>query len=134
RFRGTLLPLKASGHTYNKEVDVQAVAWTNLELRLDERVTGESDVRALGIQVGDTVAVDSSPEFTGNGFINARHLDDKAGAAAMLAAARAVKEDGVRLPLDCHLLFTISEEVGVGASHVLHGDVAELVSVDNGTI
>ena len=36
--------------------------------------------------------------------------------------------------MDCHLLFTISEEVGVGASHVLHGDVAELVSIDNGTI
>jgi hypothetical protein len=28
----------------------------------------------------------------------------------------------------------ISEEVGVGASHILHGDVAEMVSVDNGTI
>jgi putative aminopeptidase FrvX len=32
------------------------------------------------------------------------------------------------------LLFTISEEVGVGASHILHGDVAEMVSIDNGTI
>src|SRR3546814_11642046 len=36
--------------------------------------------------------------------------------------------------MDCHLLFTIAEEVGVGASTVLHGDVAELVSIDNGTI
>lgn len=134
RFRGTLLPLKASGHTFNQEVDVQSVAWTNLELRLDERVASEADVRALGIQVGDTVAVDAAPEFTANGFINARHLDDKAGAAAMLAAAKALTEGGVRLPIDCHLLFTISEEVGVGASHVLHGDVAELVSVDNGTV
>jgi putative aminopeptidase FrvX len=32
------------------------------------------------------------------------------------------------------LLFTISEEVGSGASAVLHGDVAEMVSVDNGTV
>jgi hypothetical protein len=30
----------------------------------------------------------------------------------------------VALPVDCHLLFTISEEVGSGASAVLHGDVA----------
>ena len=36
--------------------------------------------------------------------------------------------------MDCHLLFTISEETGAGASHILHGDVAELVAVDNGTI
>ena len=36
--------------------------------------------------------------------------------------------------MDCHLLFTISEETGAGASHILHGDVAELLAVDNGTI
>jgi putative aminopeptidase FrvX len=30
-------------------------------------------------------------------------------------------------------LFTISEEVGSGASAVLHGDVAEMVAIDNAT-
>lgn len=133
-YRGTLLPRKASGHTYNEEIDTQPIAWTNLELRLDERVAAEADARALGINVGDTVAIDTGTEFLENGFVNSRHLDDKAGAAAMLAAARAITEGHIELPIDCHLLFTISEEVGVGASHVLHGDVAELVSVDNGTV
>lgn len=134
RFRGTLLPHKASGHVYNEEIDDQPADWVNLELRLDEKVGSEADTRALGVQIGDTIAIDSGPEFTENGFINARHLDDKAGVAAVLTAAKAVKEANARLAMDCHLLFTISEEVGVGASHVLHGDVAELVSIDNGTI
>ena len=134
RFRGTLLPLKASGHVYHDEVDLQTASWTNLELRLDEKTDDAEATRALGINVGDTIAVDPSFDMTDNGFINARHLDDKAGVAAVLAAAKAVKEHDVRLAMDCHLLFTISEEVGVGASHVLHGDVAELVSIDNGTI
>ena len=134
RYRGTILPLKASGHVFNDEIDSQPIAWTNLELRLDERVHSEADARALGIQVGDTVAIDPAPEITERGFICSRHLDDKAGVAAVLAAARAIARAGVTLPIDCHLLFTISEEVGVGASHVLHGDVDELVSIDNGTI
>jgi peptidase M42 family hydrolase len=134
RYRGTLLPLKASGHVYNEEVDSQPISWTNLELRVDERVDTEADARALGIQVGDILSIDTNTAIADNGFINSRHLDDKAGVAAVLAAARAVTEGGAALPMDCHLLFTISEEVGVGASHVLHGDVAELVSVDNGTI
>jgi hypothetical protein len=57
-----------------------------------------------------------------------------AGVAALLAAAEAVVRRGSTPPLDVLLLFTISEEVGVGASHVLHGgDVAEMISVDNGT-
>lgn len=132
--RGTLLPAKASGHTYNEEVDDQPSAWTNLEIRVDARCHSQADVAALGIRIGDTCAVDSQPEFLANGFVNARHLDDKAGVATLLAVAKAVRDRQVRLPVDCHLLFTISEEVGVGASHVLHGDVAELISVDNGTI
>jgi peptidase M42 family hydrolase len=134
RFRGTLLPLKASGHVYNEEVDIQATGWENIELRLDEKVAGEADTRALGIQIGDTIAVDPAPSFADNGFINSRHLDDKAGVAAVLAAAKAIRDHKIKLAVDCHLLFTISEEVGVGASHVLHGDVAELISIDNGTI
>ena len=134
RIRGTFLPLKASGHVFHDEVDTQPISWTNLEFRLDERVKDAADVAAAGIEIGDTIAVDPQPEFNDNGFINSRHLDDKAGVAAVLAAAKSIRDAGITLLLDCHLLFTISEEVGVGASHVLHGDVAELVSIDNGTI
>lgn len=134
QFRGTLLPLKASGHTYNDEIDTQPINWTNLELRLDEKIANEQEARTAGINVGDIIAIDPSPEFTENGFICSRHLDDKAGVAAVLTAAKAIVDRRTMLPIDCHLLFTISEEVGVGASHVLHGDVAELVSIDNGTL
>ncbi len=134
RFRGSIVPLKASGHAYNEEVDSQPVAWSQVELRLDERCTGVDDLVRLGLNIGDTVSIDSQPEFADNGFVNARHLDDKAGVATLLAVASAVRRSEVLPPVDCHLLFTISEEIGVGASHVLHGDVAELVSIDNGTI
>jgi peptidase M42 family hydrolase len=133
-YRGTILPLKASGHVYSDEVDAQEANWTNLEVRIDAPTESEKETHALGIQIGDTIAIDPQPEFGPHGFINARHLDDKAGAAAVLAAAKAIREEKITLPIDCHLLFTLSEEVGVGASAVLHGDVAELVSVDNGTI
>jgi peptidase M42 family hydrolase len=131
--RGTILPLKASGHTFGPEVDEQPVNWAQVELRVDEVVHDRDGLRKLGIDVGDFVSVDPQPEVTPTGFINSRHLDNKAGVAAMLAALEAVLKAGVELPVDCHLLFTISEEVGSGASGVLHGDVAELVSVDNGT-
>ncbi len=134
QFRGTILPLKASGHVYHEEIDSQPSAWANLEVRIDAPTESRNDTRALGIEIGDIIAVDAQPEFGPNGFVNSRHLDDKAGVATVLAAAKAVCEEKLTLPIDCHLLFTLSEEVGVGASAVLHGDVAELISVDNGTI
>jgi peptidase M42 family hydrolase len=131
--RGTILPLKASGHVYNEEIDEQPVSWDNVELRLDEPVYDLAALQALGVQLGDFVAVDPQPEVIGNGYIVSRHLDDKAGVALLLEVAQQVVESGVELPVDCVLLFTISEELGSGASAVLHGDVAELVAIDNGT-
>ena len=131
--RGTILPLKASGHTFNKEIDTQPVEWRNLEIRVDEKTTDRQGLVDIGLDVGDFVAVDPQPEITDSGFVVSRHLDNKAGVAAMLAAAKAVVESGRRLPVECHLIFTIAEEVGVGASGTLHGDIAEMISVDNGT-
>lgn len=131
---GTILPLKASGHTYNTEVDSQESSWDNLEIRLDVNANTLEQLWELGVRVGDFVSVNSSPEFVEGGFVNARHLDDKAGVVTILAAAKALRDAGEQPELDCHLLFTISEEVGVGASHILHGDVAEMVSIDNGTL
>tara|TARA_R100000027_G_scaffold61554_5_gene52997 strand:- start:1065 stop:2270 length:1206 start_codon:yes stop_codon:yes gene_type:complete len=131
--RGTILPLKASGHIFNTEVDTQPCAWDNVEIRVDAPIEGLEDLRRLGINIGDFVGVDAIAEFMPNGYINARHLDDKAGVAALLAAVRYLKTNEIELPVDFHVLFTISEEVGSGASAVLHGDVAEMVSIDNGT-
>jgi peptidase M42 family hydrolase len=132
-YRGTLLPLKASGHTYADEVDKQPSNWDNLEMRIDERCHSLDDLLGLGIHIGDFIAVDAQTDIMENGFIVSRHLDDKAGVAVLLGAIKAVIDEGIELPVDCHPLFTISEEVGSGASAILHGDVAEMLTLDNGT-
>jgi peptidase M42 family hydrolase len=131
--RGTILPLKASGHLFNLEIDTQPVDWQNVEIRVDAKCSSEADLRRLNVDVGDFVGVDPSPEVAEAGFINSRHIDDKAGVACLLAAAKAISKAKLTLPVDCYLLFTLSEEVGSGASAVLHGHVAEMVAIDNAT-
>lgn len=132
-WRGSILPLKASGHTFNEEIDTQPVGWDHVELRPDVFSESRADLERLGFNVGDFIALDPGYELTDTGFINSRYLDNKAGAAVMFAAMKAIKDSGLELPIDCHMLFTISEEVGSGASAVLHGDVSEMVTIDNGT-
>lgn len=134
RYRGTILPLKASGHTYGDAVDKLPIKWSNVEVRIDEPSESRADLERLGINVGDYVAVDPQPEIDSAGYINARHLDDKAGVAVVLAVAKALRDCDATLPLTTHLLFTVSEEVGSGASHVLHQDVAEMVTIDTATL
>lgn len=132
-YRGTILPLKASGHTFNEEVDTQPVNWQQIELRIDAVTHGKADTLKLGVDVGDIVAIDPQPEFTETGFIVSRHLDDKAGVATLLAALETMVREERTPTVDTWWLFTIAEEVGLGASSVLVPDVAAMVTVDNGT-
>jgi peptidase M42 family hydrolase len=130
--RGTILPLKASGHTFGEEVDTQPVGWPHVELRIDGDALDRASAEELGVNIGDTVAIDPGSEMLDNGYIVSRHLDDKAGCAAMLAAMRAMAQSSTQTPVDVHFIFTISEEVGSGASSVLLDHVVSMVSIDNG--
>lgn len=132
--RGTILPLKASGHTFNEECETQPAGWRHLELRIDAVTTSAAETQALGVEIGDIAAIDPAPEFCRQtGFINSRHLDDKAGVAIMLAAIEAFERLSARAPVDIHWLFTVAEEVGVGAASVILPEIASLLAVDNGT-
>lgn len=133
-YTGTVLPLMASGHRYNDAVDSQPGDWEHVELRIDEPAENIEDLRRLGVQVGDFVALVATPEVTESGYIVSRHLDGKAGVAAALAVAKAITENGIVLPHKTNIMVTISEEVGHGASHGLVESVAELVSLDNAVV
>jgi peptidase M42 family hydrolase len=129
-YTGTILPSKASGHAFGDEIDEQPVSWEQVEVRVDEPAHDPQALADLGIQIGDHVAHMAFPVISRSGYLNSRHLDDKAGVAAALAAFKAVIESEVSLTVGAHLLITIAEEVGHGASSGLYHDVAELLSID----
>ncbi len=128
--RGSVLPLMASGHAFNTAIDQMPVSWEHIELRLDAYCATRADCQTLGVDIGDFVAFDPLPEFTESGHISARHLDDKAGVAALLASLKAIVDSGAQPLIDCHPLFTITEETGSGAAAALPWDVSEFVGID----
>jgi peptidase M42 family hydrolase len=132
-YRGTILPLRASGHTYGEDVDALPIGWPFVELRVDALSSAKVDLERLGIEIGDTVSIDPQPEFLDNGFIVSRHLDNKAGVAVKLAALKALKKTDQVPLVDLFFLFTIAEEVGHGAASILVPDIASMVAIDNGT-
>lgn len=133
-YTGTILPLKSSGHTYGDEIDTQGVGWHQVEVRVDAPVADVAGLLSLGIRVGDFVAIDAAPQITPLGYIKSRHLDDKAGLAACIAAFKALVESGITPPVTARLLVTIGEEVGHGATHGFDAGTAEIVAVDNGVV
>lgn len=133
-YTGTVLPLKSSGHTFGDEIDTQGVGWPYVEVRIDAPVHSRADVTALGVQIGDFVALDAGPQITAMGYVKSRHLDDKGGLAACLTALKAVVDARVVLPVTARLLVTIGEEVGHGATHGFDSGTAEIVAIDNGVV
>jgi peptidase M42 family hydrolase len=132
-FRGQVLPLLASGHAFNERIDTLPVAWASVEVRLNEVCGNKQDLEQLGIGNGDFVAFDPDPEVSDSGYITARHLDNKAGAAALLTALKCLSE-GEPPAIDLSVMFTITEEVGTGASSSLGDDVVEFVGIDIGPV
>jgi putative aminopeptidase FrvX len=129
-----VLPVLASGHAFNEQIDRLPVSWEQVEVRLNEPSDDAQDLEALGIRSGDFVAFDADPELEDNGFITARHLDNKAGAAALLAALESIHRRSEPPVLDLLAIFTVTEEVGTGASASLSSDVVEIVSIDIGPV
>jgi putative aminopeptidase FrvX len=127
--RGSILFEMASGHVFGSKVNETKREDDNMEVRLDARTTSLEETEALGIRVGDFIAIDPRVEVT-NGFIRSRHLDDKACVACLLTAVNALHEAGVKPSQTTHLLFSNYEEVGHGAAAGIPPEVTELLCVD----
>ena len=128
--RGTVVPVKASTHIYGLEAGDVARNADTMDLRLDELVFSASDVRDVGIEVGDSVFIDPRTEVGEAGFIRSRHLDDKAGIAAIYGAFHALNAAGLTPPQTVTVLIANYEEVGHGGASGLPADLRELVTVD----
>ena len=104
-----------------------------MEILLDENVSTEKDVKVLGIQVGDIIAMDPRTVVTPSGYIKSRFLDDKLSAAILLGIAKEVAEKTITLNRKVSLLFTVYEEVGHGGSSI-PADTEEMICVDMGCV
>jgi len=133
-YRGQVLPLLASGHAFDEKVDQLPVSWSHVEVRVNARCDDREALIDLGFQTGDFVAFDADPELSEDGYISARHLDNKAGASALLAALKRIRACKTPPATDFVAIFTITEEVGTGAGSSLSSDVAEFVSIDIGPV
>ncbi|MCB9453533.1 MAG: M42 family metallopeptidase [Anaerolineaceae bacterium] len=132
-YRGTVVPVNPSFHV-NREIPKMERKAETMEVRLDARTTSADETRKLGIGVGDFIFLDPRVELGEAGFIRSRHLDDKAGVAAIYAALWALKDAGLRPAQDTTILIANYEEVGHGGSNGFPPGMAELLTIDMGAL
>ncbi len=127
--RGSILFEMASGHVHGTKVNETRREDDNMEVRLDILTTSQEETEALGIRVGDFIAIDPRVEIT-NGFVRSRHLDDKACVACLVAAVKALHDAGLKPAQTVYFHISNYEEVGHGAAAGIPAEATELLSVD----
>ncbi len=130
---GTLQLCNASVHV-NGDYGTTSRSFDTTEVLLDEDVTDEEDVRALGIEVGDIVAFDPRCRITKSGYIKSRFLDDKLSVGILLALAEYIADRGRTPSRRVCLHITTYEEVGHGGSASLPSGITDAVSIDMGCV
>lgn len=131
-YTGTILTNQPSLHTYDDARTLERKE-KNMEIRLDEAVHNEEDVKKLEISAGDYVSFDPMFVYTESGFVKSRHLDDKASAAVLMGLLKNIHESGKLPEKTLKLIISNYEEVGFGASW-LPEDIVEFIAVDMGTV
>lgn len=129
---GTVVNTRQSTHVWGSALgDLKRDADT-MEVRLDAVTGSAAQTRALGVEVGDFVSLDSGARLTPAGYIKGRHLDNKAAVAIFLGVT------GVLLsrPPRCttHFYISVYEEVGHGAASGIPYSTTELIAVDMAAI
>ncbi|MUG69631.1 M20/M25/M40 family metallo-hydrolase [Paenibacillus validus] len=131
-YTGTIMTNKPSVHVFADARELKREEAV-MEVRLDEPVASEQDVKALGIGTGDFISFDPRAQFLQNGYIKSRHLDDKAGVAALFGLLEWLKRENVQPACTLQLLISTYEEVGHGAAWI-PSDITELLAVDMGAM
>ncbi|MHA6251866.1 M42 family metallopeptidase [Oceanobacillus sp. CAU 1775] len=132
-FTGTILMHQTSVHVYKNAGEAKRNQ-QNMEVRIDAKVENAEEVRQLGIEVGDFVSFDPRVEFTDNGFIKSRHLDDKASVAILMQLIKRLKEENITLPYTTHFLISNNEEIGYGGNSNIPAETVEYLAVDMGAM
>ena len=128
-YTGAIQRKNASVHVTEDELNKEVANFDNNSfVVIDEDVKNAADVRKLGIEVGDYVALE--PRFTvSNGYIKSHFVDDKALVAVLMELLSDIKEGRIALKRKLYIYISFYEEIGHGGS-MIPADIKDFLAVD----
>ena len=132
-YTGTFQMHNASVHV-NSDYSSAKRSYDAMEVVIDEEVSSEDEVRALGIQPGDIVCFDPRTVVTPSGYIKSRFLDDKLSVGILMALAKRMADGKLSPTRRVRLHITVFEEVGHGGSSSVPVGITDAISVDMGCV
>ncbi|BCN31228.1 M42 family metallopeptidase [Anaeromicropila herbilytica] len=132
KYTGLMTCISHSVHVFDDARTLQRDE-NSMVIMLDKNVTSEDEVIALGIEAGDIVSINPRFEYTEDGYIKSRFIDDKAAVASVFTALKYMKDNGIKPKYRTLLAFPFYEEIGHGGAYI-PSEVEEYVAIDIGLI
>ena len=130
-YNGTFLSNSPAIHVYSDSKSKDRNKDT-MHVRIDEVVHNKAEVKALGIDNGDYIALDPKTVITESGYIKSRFLDDKLSVAIIFEMFKNLKAENLKPKHTLKLVITTYEEEGFGLSYLPKMD--EMLAVDMGCV
>ena len=125
----TFLPENPAVHV-NSKLKEMVPDFENCSLRVDLSLESGQKLSDF-ISVGDFVSLESGFRYV-DGYVNSRHLDDKASAGIFLHISDIIKKNEDKLKNRVSFFFNVTEETGQGIAATPQGD--DLIVVDMGVV
>jgi endoglucanase len=91
----------------------RASVWSLEDTFLDVGASSREEVERMGIRPGDGIAPKSDFLVMANGRYAGKAWDDRVGLGVMIAAARRIRSEGLKLPAQVIWVATTQEEIGL---------------------
>lgn len=111
--QGPVVAVSGLRTTHVTPASQRSQVWPLEQTFLDVGARSREEVEAMGIRPGDGIAPLSDFQVMANGRYAAKAWDDRVGIAVMIAAARRIREEGIRLPANVVWVSTTQEEIGL---------------------
>ncbi len=125
----TFLPDNPAVHV-NSRLKEMVPDFENCSLRVDLTLKKGEKLSDF-ISVGDFVSLDCGFRYV-DGYVNSRHLDDKASAGIFVYLSDIIKKNENKLKDRISFFFNVTEETGQGIAATPEGD--DLIVVDMGVV
>ena len=125
----TFLPENPAVHV-NSKLREMVPDFDNCSLRVDISLENGEKLSDL-ISVGDFVSLDCGFRYV-DGYVNSRHLDDKASAGIFVYLADIIKKNESKLKNRVSFFFNVTAETGQGIAATPQGD--DFIVVDMGVV
>ncbi len=130
-YSGTFLCNAQAVHVHRNARSMERNTDT-MHVRLDELVHNKQEVKALGIENGDYIALDPKTTITDSAYIKSRFLDDKLSVAIIFELLKQLKEENIIPNYTLKIIISTYEEVGFGSAYI--PPVDEMIAVDMGCV